>query len=292
MKKLTAIIMAFVMLFVCSTVSFAAELSSVEAETIPVIENAPVIGDFVSDPDYDEFVRNRGELAERYVAAKQAGDIDACRAIMNALDGAYAANAKNTQNIVTRAASNRLAIIQKPQETNYWCGYAAMKSLLDYKGVVKTQTQIAQQVYSTSSACPWYLTNGSSYSDFPVSTNLTSLLGRTYTPYPYGQVGTVSIINESVKSRVITSIDEDYGVMGCGRSKASSSDLSHLPNYPTNTNVDHWVAVDGYSNSGYSIHIVDPAKSSAVNFGSNIAAYYAVSLDKFCAFITHRGLIW
>ena len=66
---------------------------------------------------------------------------------------------------------------------------------------------------------------------------------------------------------------------------------SHLPNYPAQT-ITHWLAIDGYSNSGNDIFILDPAKSDAVSWSGSISALYSVSSDKLAAFASSRGLIW
>lgn len=225
------------------------------------VDGCPVIGEFVSDPEIEALI------AEKEAALEKAGN-------------------------QTRVASKNLAIPQEPQETNYWCGYAAIQSLLAFENILHSQTVIAAAVYSTGSACPWYLTNGNSTSQFPAAVYLTNeISGFSYVPFPYGAAGANPPSASDLKSRITGTINSTHGVLACGTSKASSGNASHLPDYP-NSNIGHWIVVKGYYNYGDNMYIADPAKSSAVSWSGNIQAYYSVLTTKLQAFVAPKGIIW
>lgn len=225
------------------------------------VDGCPVIGEFVSDPDM-----------EALIAEKEAA-------------------LKNPDN-QTRLASKNLAIQQQGQETNYWCGYAAIQSLLQFEYILHSQTVIAAAVYSTGSACPWYLTNGNSTSQFPAAVYLTNeISGFSYVPFPYGPAGSNPPSASDLKTRLTGTVNSGHGVLACGTSKASSGDASHLPNYPS-FNVNHWIVIKGYYNYGNNVYIADPAKSSAVSWSGNIVAYYDIPTSSLQAFVAPKGIIW
>lgn len=257
-----------------------------------VNDNAPAIGPFVSDSEYEAQVREKEALAMEYYTAKLHRNYDAAEQILDKLKGNSVTTPQN-RSISPYAANATLNILQQPQEKNYWCGYAAMKSLLDYEGISKTQTQIAQQVYSPNIACPWYTINGSDKSQFPVAVKLTEWTGYNYVPYPYGAAGGTNLSSSEVRARIITTIDVRHGVMICGNSRGDldSDHISKLPGYP-NDNIGHWVASDGYTDNGRYIWIIDPAKSPAVSWSGSINPYYTVDSEKLTAFAKSKGIIW
>lgn len=250
---------------------------------------APIIGDFKYDAEYHEIIKKKEENVNQYYKAKMSGDLEAMEFYLGELSNM---DSRNTRDIDLQGFGRRLAIYQFPQETNYWCGYAAMQSLLDYENINMTQGEIADIVYSRDISCPWYLSHGNSKEQFPVAVELTRLTGYNYIPYPYGAAGTTTLTEESVKSRVIGTIDRYRGLMGCGTSRGSrSGHASILPGYP-NRDITHWLAIDGYNDDGEYIYIIDPAKSNKVSWSDAIDAYYKIPVEKFTAFLQTRGLIW
>lgn len=75
--------------------------------------------------------------------------------------------------------------------------------------------------------------------------------------------------------------------------------ISKRPGHP-NYNVGHWIVVQGYTDYGDTVVIVDPAKSDQVSWSSNISAVYTISTQKFTDYInavgasgySARGIIW
>ncbi|GHU52354.1 hypothetical protein FACS1894132_01810 [Clostridia bacterium] len=262
-----------------------------------------VVGDFVPDEEYSALVAQKEEFAENYYALKSSGNYAEAKALLNSANAMFSTNPTETQTFATPSTftasytMKRLATLgQRPQQTNFWCGYAAMESLLDYDYQDVTQTQIANWTYSPSLACPWYLSNGNSTSQFPVAVVLTEKIGFTYLPYPYGGVGATTLVSSNIKDKITATIDQNHGVLALGTSRKNKSngteDASHFYGYPINTDISHWVAIDGYASSGNTIWIVDPAKSPAVTWSDNISAYQSVSIEKLTAFAQTHGIIW
>lgn len=186
------------------------------------------------------------------------------------------------------------AMPQFPQEKSYYCGCSAVKSILANKGVSKSQAFLAGSSYLKTEYygnTPWYITNGSSTSDYPVIVTLNNLQSFHYAPYPSGSLGTAPSQTE-LKNKIMFTTSQGYGVAACGKSKSVASDLSHLPNYPAK-DIGHWLSVDGYNNSGSEIWVIDPvANSPAISWSGNINPYYTRSLSRFTAFVSSRGIIW
>lgn len=190
------------------------------------------------------------------------------------------------------SSAKRLAIFQVPQERDYWCGYAAMKSLLDFEGVNMTQEEIANMVSSPNSSCPWYTIDGTTLSQYPVPKVLRELTGFYYIAFPLNSAGATVLTESDIKPKVVFTIDHGHGLLACGQSyRRYDREGSRLPGYPEYI-VTHWVAIDGYQSDGSEVWIVDPAKSPVVSWSDSISKYYLVSAEKLASFATMRGIVY
>ncbi|QNK39331.1 C39 family peptidase [Caproicibacter fermentans] len=178
-------------------------------------------------------IQKKSKQAEEYYEAKKNGNYSLARQIL--ADNQSTKNDK-FQSFSLNATSNRLSIYQCPQEKNIWCGYAAIQSLLNYEGYNLSQKTIANEVYSADSSCPWYLSNGNSYDQFPVPNYLSEKTNFTYGPFPYGAAGSVSTTVSEIKSKVVSTIDYGHGVLACGTSTPTNK-LN--PAYP-DAKITHW----------------------------------------------------
>ena len=234
------------------------------------IDGAPVEGTFIADPEY------AAEIAQKeYAALQQLQELE-------------------QQAIQTRSdiTGRILAIMQVPQQNDYYCGYAAIKSVLDYKNIIKTQTQIAEDVYYSDEALAWYRTNGSELTQFPAAVGLREYTNDPYVPFPYGAAGGTPISASDIEWRVRSAILNDRGVLACGTSQGSTpGSNSILPGYPAQP-IHHWIVVKGYSNNGSTMWIADPAKSPAVTWSDSISAQYSISSVTLAAYAQTRGIIW
>lgn len=190
------------------------------------------------------------------------------------------------------SSSNRLSIYQVPQERGYWCGYAAIKSLLDYEGINMTQTEIAKAVYGVNSSCAWYTNDGTTSDQYPVPKFLKEKTGYIYIPFPVNSAGAKVLTESDIKSKITYTIDRGHGLLACGESyRYYDKEGSRLPGYPAKSIV-HWVAIDGYKSSGSETWIVDPAKSDVISWSGSIQKYYSISTEKLASFATMRGIVW
>lgn len=231
-------------------------------ENISAIDNAPIIGEMQVNSYYEDLNKKKeSELsAASTVAARE---------------------------------TNRIAIYQAKQETSYWCGYAAMKSLLDFEGVVMSQSEIANKTWTPNAACPWYMANGDSRDQFPVPNVLQELTGFYYAPYPYGVAGATNLTASMISPKIVSTIDKKHGLLACGQSyRKYDKEGSRLPGYPAWA-VTHWVAIDGYRSYGDDVWIVDPvADSNMTSWSGGVDKYYLISADKLASFATMRGIVW
>lgn len=246
------------------SVLFAGTSIPVFADSYP--DGAPVIGPFRYDAEYAASIAEKERIALQELQEQEA---------------------------MGRSATGKiLSISQVPQETNYWCGYAAMKSCLDYEGISKTQTQIADETYKTSSSLAWYTIDGEATEQFPAAVAMHNYTGWGYRPFPFGTAGATPITAYDVEWRVKNTINNNHGVLVCGQSRGSSSGHpSILPGYPAD-NIGHWIGVKGYSSNASTIWVVDPAKSDAVGWSGSIDAQYSITSAKLAAFAQARGIIW
>ncbi len=237
------------------------DVSVVSVDGSSIIDNAPIIGEMQPNSYYGDL----NKLKESEISSA-----------------------------ITRASneSKRLNILQVPQETNYWCGYAAMKSLLDYEGVVMSQSEIASKTWNPDDACPWYTMYGTQRDQFPVPNVLEELTGFYYCPYPFGGAGSTELTESDIKPKIVSTIDKNHGVLACGESyRTYDREGSRLPGYPAQR-ISHWIAIDGYESYGSEVWVVDPAKSDKISWSSGISANYKISTEKLASFATMKGIVW
>lgn len=247
---------------------------------------APIIGEFQSDDALIAEENAKSDMAQKYYQAKMNGDYGLAASYLNQ-------NAKGMNSVAAlstaRATSKTLNMPHYPQETDYYCGYAAIQSILAEAGIYQSQTQIAEGSHNTYSSLPWYYSDYSSLSQYPARVYLKNNTGYNYVPFPLAVAGSTSISKADMEYKVVFTIDQGYGVLVAGESRGGET--SCLPGYPSHT-VNHWIAINGYSSSGASIKVVDPAKSSAVWWSEGISSNYSVSSTTMSAYASARGIIW
>lgn len=294
MKRLLALSLVLV-LCIPSVVNAEETKSKIDIEATKIEDNAPAIGKFVAEEKYQSAIKLKEKKAKEYYDAKISGAKGTTDLLLEfaEMTGADSSDLATVEAGTKSQYQDRvISVPQKDQDTYYWCGYAAMQSILSHKGISMSQADIADEAYMQSTALPWYFLDWDDRSEYPAATTLDDLTGYYYCPYPYEQAGTGTVTTSDLANKVCASIDLNYGVMACGISKKSLSDDSHFPGYPTYKDVGHWVVVRGYYEYGDEYAIADPAKSSEVTWSGSINAYYSVDDYKLAAYSSYKGIIW
>lgn len=218
------------------------------------------------------------------------------------------------------------SIDQQGQKYDYFCGYAAMLTEIDHsyrlgklkgsnnkkwdqdKVAVYMQDHYNHKPYQNGQydqygnkidgSLAWYVgsSNSVDYNQnmYPAGRALKAITGFSYIAYGCCTSGESSLRASEVKSRVRNTINNNHAVLACGRSNPEGS--SYLPNYPTWTKIEHWIAVDGYNYSdkyGDNIWILDPAARGCGGAGfENVPQSYSVTLQKFTDFAWFHGILW
>ena len=276
-------------------------------ETVEATENSQNTVPFVVDEELNNLIIEKDRLAEEFSAALNSGNTEvatqklkAFKQIINAqtLTDVDVNNLEENpdEGITPYYEAVILSGIQQfPQEKSYYCGNAAAQSILYHKGISCSQTTLARGNFLRTEEfgnTPWYLSNGNSKTQFPMAMTLTSITGVKYTPAPYGDAGANPLSVNELKSKIQTALFADHAVAVLGRSKASSSDESHMPGYPNRT-IHHWLVCYGW-NVYDEAFIIDPAKTTPdiVEWSNNIEAYYKVPAEKLTAYAASKGIIY
>ena len=292
------------LLIILSTVPVLAvpqdEYSTVEVEPVEI---GAAIGPPPPKPEgYDEKVA----WADQYVQAKLSGNYALAANLLrqsaqtSISQRGYSANAydilqaDNALNIARATSKILMSMYQRPQETDSWCGFSALESVIEETGRNTTQTQIVKDITNSSYASPsaslaWYSNDGSDASQYPASMYLNSLqMGFAWAPYPIGQAGANPATATQLSSNIISTIDHGWGCMAL--IQATDGSEWH-DSYPVGF-VGHWLGIRGYSSSGGIIKIVDPANSVHVGWAEKPPSYYDVSNTHLADYVADRGIIW
>ncbi len=203
-------------------------------------------------------------LLEEMIEAKKQDNLIKANKLHNVLYG------KNLNNI--RKYYNSVSITHYGQETGYYCGPAACKSVISVvNSSVPSQSTLASELG----------TNPSTGTEF--GSTFENVLNNYIPSHSYSVLYNWS--NDVVDQSIRSDIDAGYGVIANGCSAASGE--SHISGYPTNVDVWHYVAVYGYGNDYF--RICDPASNQP---GFNISSKYNLKYSKFMEFTSQRGVIW
>lgn len=188
-------------------------------------------------------------------------------------------------NYMQRATSNTLpGLHQTCQIKNYYCGPAtASMIIMDKNGATPGQDNLAKSLGTTTSGTAWRASG-----KYPMKEVLNSSI-KNASYQVYAADGKVN--SSSLSNKVIASIDRGYGVAAnIVQVKGSSYKLVDHPDQ----DLQHWIAIDGYSNSGSTIHYAEPVyKATSVSWYKSINnPYYNISATTLANLIKERGLIW
>lgn len=181
-------------------------------------------------------------------------------------------SAANTSNYITN-------LYQQSQQTYYWCGPATASEIIEAKtGGSYSQSDLESSLHCDTGGSPWY--DGT----YPMADTLNNCVGTGWY-VPYGtQIDASTFSND-----VITDIDSGYAVAGNAYEVVGGP---HLAGHP-NQNIFHWFAIDGYANSGTSIHYADSVHgASSISWSSRVPAYSSMNYKTLATIVDGRGIIW
>lgn len=169
------------------------------------------------------------------------------------------------------------SLLQEPQQTNYWCGPAAVAEIVKSKGVSLTQSQAASYMGTTTNGTDWY--NGT----YPIRDALNHFLNTSYYE-PYGTSVSASVF----KTNLAYDIDHGWGIAGDAYEVVGGP---HLVGHP-NANIFHWFAIDGYSNSADSTHYADSVSgATSISWNGSVPKYSTMSTSTIAVICDGRGFI-
>jgi Peptidase_C39 like family len=186
----------------------------------------------------------------------------------------------------TYATSNILpGLIQTSQIAGHYCGPATASMIIDeVLNYTPGQDWLAQALgTNTSEGTPWrkYLTH-------PMRNVLNNYLNTSW------YVAYDASTNDSSKltNAVVLGIDSGYGIAANAYEPKGGS--YRLKGHPADRAIEHWVAIDGYSNGGSTIHYAEPVyKAPSVSWYQNITnPYYNIPNYELSYIIWERGLIY
>lgn len=294
------------------TTSFAETVEEVSGKALSkeTSEYVEQYGEYIGDPALEAYVSKKQELAEKlYQAIISENDnlvyqyqtemqMMEYKALGTAQQSAELTKGEKSSPYPPPPSSYTISNFNHyPQSYSNYCGSATAYMILKAKGVNSvTQDSLANgdlkiNIYNET---PWYITNGNSFSEFPMFNALNNAqCSKYYIPSPLGNAGSNPLSVDNCKAYIVSCTSYGNGVALCGTSKASSSHASHMPGYTTAYDVGHWVACYGYTSNGSNVKIADPISGcSAISWSSGVSATYYITAEKCQAFIAPKGMLW
>lgn len=115
-------------ILICSTVS--------EVDGVKIVDNGPVIGEFVYDEDYARELAVKEELADRYYAAKIAGDEELAEQLLEEFGNLRPGFLSEGLGVGTRERGGRRRALRTVDKC---CGFSAIRDLLGGRGALEFQ---------------------------------------------------------------------------------------------------------------------------------------------------------
>lgn len=203
---------------------------------------------------------------------------------------------------VARAAPSAFSIGGKhrAQETNYWCGPAAVQATLAHQGIGSTQAALASQLGTTKTyGTPWTgtanVTPPGGKSGYPVADVLNYRLagnGRNfvYLAQPHNGYDSTTVA-DFVRRVVFDVYNVRYAVVGNAVEIVGVSPY-WLVGHPRDHNIYHFYSIYKYSSAGAIMGYEDPAHSDAVSWGDGVPAYSTYDSAKLVRINSGHGYIW
>lgn len=174
-----------------------------------------------------------------------------------------------------------------PQETNYWCGPAAVQASLRQRGTYRSQTQLAVDLDVGSSGGTYW--GEGRTAPVPRVMNTYGNAGA----YWIGRAVAYSATADD-KARFVDNlvydIDRGYPILG---NAYQVKDGPHLNGHPLEKAIQHWYEIRGYYGSGYSTAYADPAAGApSISWSANVPRYSSLASDYITRINGGRGYVW
>jgi hypothetical protein len=288
-KKTISIISISVMLIISSTTTFT---SAAQASADRAPDGTLILPSYPLDADAKAAIKEKTEIVKLNMDRKN-GKVSkevVDRAVQSFLKKHRGKTASednmatfSTSAYTASGTSGMTPLIQQPQIKSYYCGPATASEILKSKGKNISQSTAASKLMTeTFQGTPWYADDTNKY----VMQNCLNYHLESTWYYP------LSAPNLSnLKSYVQTDVDCGYSVAANVVEMAYGL---HLPDHPGNITIYHWVAIDGYKDSGDNLHYAESVYgASSVNWYQNVTyAYYYFPASNFVTLLSDRGIIW
>ncbi|QHA01185.1 C39 family peptidase [Dehalobacter restrictus] len=182
------------------------------------------------------------------------------------------------------SGSQYLGLVQRSQDTYYYCGPATAQEILKYKtSTLYSQSTLATPLRCNTSGTPWY--DGLGTTGYPMADTLNSYIGSTYY-IPYG----TSVNSATFLSNVTWDIVHFYPVAGDAWEVPGGP---HLVGHPTGSTIYHWFAIYGINTDTNYIRYADSvAGCSQISWSGNVPTYSDMYYTTLATIVNGRGIIW
>lgn len=194
------------------------------------------------------------------------------------------------------ATSRTLTGTQRPQQTSYWCGPAAVSGALAVRGVAVSQRTAASLLRTTSDGTDWSGTNAKvpkAYrTGYPVADVLTyKLRGQGAHYYPvWLDYNPTATQKARYRTRLVADIDRGWDLVGNAWEVPGGP---HLVGHPGNQEIFHYFTIRGYTRSGTDTRYQDSVHgASSISWSSGVPAYSTMSSNTIAVIVGGRGYVW
>lgn len=193
-------------------------------------------------------------------------------------------------------SSKYLSLGQVAQEKYYYCGPASAYAILAALGYTRSsnnetlsQATLATDKYLETekwTGTPWYVSSA----DQPYPQTLNYWRTGSYSGFYI--LSSSSFSAATFKSQFTADIDGNWPVGGNAWEVAGSQN-PHLVGHPTNTDIYHWIAIYGYSNSGDTVAYADSVhNATSISWYAGVPAYSSIATSTMSTILNGRGYVW
>jgi hypothetical protein len=187
-------------------------------------------------------------------------------------------------------SSANLAQNQKPQQTGYYCGPAAVAEALGQLGISISQATAAARLHTDTNGTAWS-GGGTSPSNYPVPDVLNAAYSSFYwIPQAVSSSPSASEVT-SYQNRIAADIGNSGApVIGDAYEVPGGPHLKYHPDRL----IFHWFDIRGYDSNGANTHYEDSVYGSPyVTWSSQVASGYSTMASSTIVKITGgRGYVW